>query len=390
VERKPGYRNVVALGVVSFFTDMSTEMILGVLPVFLVEELRATRATLGLIEGLAELSNYVFRLISGAISDKLGRRKPFVFLGYLFSSVAKPLFAFATTWIDALVVRVLDRVGKGVRTSPRDALISQSIRGEEAGRAFGIHRTLDQMGAIIGPLAAFTLIPIVGVRNVFIASFLPALAALLVLSLAVVEVRVPRREGGFMRGVRRVLRSRFIGLLLALSLFNLGSYNFSFVLVRAGEMGVAAFAIPLIYMLMNVAHAAVGVPAGLLADRIGREKALILGMLMFTLSSLMFLILSGSWVYSVLIALIFGLFQGVYDTTSRAVIPQYVSEELRGTAYGVYYLVVGLSFLLGISTVGYLWDTYGRSVAFTYTTLMSVVSAALLYAVQASVYKSRQ
>ncbi|RLE60745.1 MAG: MFS transporter, partial [Thermoprotei archaeon] len=147
-EKRPGYRNVVALGFVSFFTDMSTEMILGILPVYLVEELGATKVILGLIEGLAELTNYIFRMVSGFISDRVGRRKPFVFAGYFLSGIAKPLFAYATTWLDALIVRIVDRMGKGVRTAPRDALISQSIRERDAGKAFGIHRTLDQLGAV--------------------------------------------------------------------------------------------------------------------------------------------------------------------------------------------------------------------------------------------------
>ena len=378
--KRPGYRNVVALGFVSFFTDMSTEMILGVLPVYLVEELGATRAVLGVIEGLAELSNYVFRMISGAISDKVGRRKPFVFAGYLISSVAKPLFAAATSWLDALAVRVMDRVGKGVRTSPRDALISQSIREEEAGKAFGIHRTLDQLGAVLGPLLAFALIPLVGVRMVFVASFIPALAALAVLAALVVEVRTPPRESRPLEGLGRVMRGRFLHLLLALAIFNLGAYNFSFVLVRAREMGVAVLAAPLIYMLLNLTHTAMGMPSGLLADRVGREKTLLLSMIVFAATSLMLAYLTGGWAYGVAIALAFGAFQGIYDTVSRAVVPRYVPEELRGTAYGAYYLVVGASMLAGMTIIGELWDSLGRVVAFTYSACLALASAALLYA----------
>ncbi len=377
-KKRPGYRNVFALGLVSFFTDLSTEMILGILPIYVIAELKATRAALGLMEGVAELSNYVFRLISGVVSDRVGKRKVFVFLGYLFSSIAKPLFAFAQTWVDAVIIRTLDRVGKGVRTAPRDALISQSVREKEAGKAFGIHRTLDQTGAILGPLLAFILVPLFGTRMIFIASFIPAAIALIVLILFVVEVEISVRRKALFGGARDVFRGKFLLVLIALTLFNLGLYNFSFVLVRAGELGIATFALPLIYMAINITHTVIGYPSGILADKIGREKTLVLGMMFFTLSSVLLAVLSGSWVYGVIIALIFGVYQGIYDTVSRAIVPKYVPEELRGTAYGIYYLVVGLAFLAGISIVGFLWDTYGRTLAFTYSTLLSTISAAIM------------
>jgi len=378
-EKRPGYRNVVALGFVSFFTDMSTEMILGILPVYLVEELGATKVILGLIEGLAELTNYIFRMVSGFISDRVGRRKPFVFAGYFLSGIAKPLFAYATTWLDALIVRIVDRMGKGVRTAPRDALISQSIRERDAGKAFGIHRTLDQLGAVLGPLLAFILIPMVGVRTVFLASFIPALIALIILLIAVAEVATPPKSSRLLPEVSRVLSGKFLWLLLSLSIFNLGAYNFSFILVRASELGVAVLAAPIVYMLMNLTHTAVGIPSGILADRIGREKTLVLAMLMFAFTSLMLAYLSGAWIYGILLALIFGVFQGMYDTVSRAVVPRYVPEELRGSAYGAYYLVIGVSFLLGMSIVGMLWDYVGRTIAFTYSTILSALGATLLY-----------
>ncbi|RLE60590.1 MAG: MFS transporter, partial [Thermoprotei archaeon] len=272
-----------------------------------------------------------------------------------------------------------DRMGKGVRTAPRDALISQSIRERDAGKAFGIHRTLDQLGAVLGPLLAFILIPMVGVRTVFLASFIPALIALIILLIAVAEVATPPKSSRLLPEVSRVLSGKFLWLLLSLSIFNLGAYNFSFILVRASELGVAVLAAPIVYMLMNLTHTAVGIPSGILADRIGREKTLVLAMLMFAFTSLMLAYLSGAWIYGILLALIFGVFQGMYDTVSRAVVPRYVPEELRGSAYGAYYLVIGVSFLLGMSIVGMLWDYVGRTIAFTYSTILSALGATLLY-----------
>ena len=177
-----GLRNVASLGVVSLFTDISTEMILGVLPLFVLVELGATTALLGLMEGTADFLNYLFRTFSGLALDRVGRRKPLVLLGYSLSTVAKPFLSVARGFTDALVVRLTDRAGKGIRTSPRDALISDSVKAEKSGRAFGLHRSIDQVGAIIGPVSTFLLIPLVGTRGLFLVSPLPGAIALLVLA----------------------------------------------------------------------------------------------------------------------------------------------------------------------------------------------------------------
>ena len=167
-EKKPrGIRNVLYLGLVSFFTDFSTEMILGVLPIYLVNNLGISRAILGVIEGSSELTSYVFRMISGSLSDKVRKRKIFVLIGYGLSTISKPFFVFASSWFDAFIVRTMDRVGKGVRTAPRDALIADSVSESISGKAFGIHRTIDQMGAIVGPLVAFAILQIYGYSGCF-------------------------------------------------------------------------------------------------------------------------------------------------------------------------------------------------------------------------------
>lgn len=170
-----GMRNVTALGLVSFFTDFSTEMVLGVLPFFIVSTLGASRALLGAIEGSAELTSYAFRMISGSLSDRAGKRKVFVLAGYAASTASKPFFAAASGWLDAFVVRTGDRVGKGIRTAPRDALIADSVPEMRVGRAFGLHRTIDQLGAIVGPVAAFALLQVVDIRGIFLASLIPGL-----------------------------------------------------------------------------------------------------------------------------------------------------------------------------------------------------------------------
>lgn len=174
-------RNVIAMGFVSFFTDFSTEMILGVLPLFIITNLGASRSILGGIEGSAELISYASRLVSGSLSDKLGKRKIFVLAGYALSTISKPFFAATTGWFDAFIVRAADRVGKGVRTAPRDALIADSIPESSSGKAFGIHRTLDQMGAIVGPVVAFASLQIIGIRGIFLFSLIPGAIGVIIL-----------------------------------------------------------------------------------------------------------------------------------------------------------------------------------------------------------------
>src|SRR5437879_11196083 len=171
--KEPGFRNVWYLGIVSLFTDISSEMILGVLPLFVTIDLGATKELLGLMEGAADSLNYAFRSFAGVISDRIASRKPLVIVGYALSTVAKPFFSVTSNFEQALAVRLTDRAGKGIRTSPRDALISDSVREAVSGRAFGLHRSLDQLGAIIGPILAFFLIPVIGIRNLFLISLVP-------------------------------------------------------------------------------------------------------------------------------------------------------------------------------------------------------------------------
>jgi len=368
-----GLRNVMALGFVSFFTDVSTEMILGILPQFIIEELKATRTIFGIIEGLAEAVSNILRMISGVLSDRLGKRKIMVFVGYASSNIVKPFFSVARTWTDALAIRVGDRVGKSVRTSPRDALLSESIPKEHMGKAFGIHRTLDQSGAIVGPVFALLLMSLIGVsmRDVFLLSFIPGFIALILLIFFVEERVGKRREVKIMGGVREVLHRDFVLLLTILAVFSIGAFNFSFVLLRADELGASG---ALIYAVINVAHTGIGIPAGALSDKIGKERVLIIGYVAFLFASIFCMTLKGSPFYAVLIAVVYGIYMGIAETVQRALIPEHTPSGLRATAYGVYYLIVGLCFLVANIVVGALWESYGINVAFTYSSITSTAA----------------
>jgi MFS family permease len=369
-----GLKNVVNLGIVSMFTDISTEMILGVLPFFVISQLGATKELLGLMEGAAEFLNNIFRVFSGLISDRIGRRKPLVLLGYGVSTIVKPLFAAATTWTDAFVVRIGDRIGKGIRTSPRDALISESVKEARSGIAFGLHRSADQVGAIVGPILAFLLLPAFGVRGLFLISLAPGLVSVIVLLLFVQDRKGARTSTNVFKNARMVLTKRFGAFLVVMGIFSLSAYNYSFVLVKAGSLGVDSGTIPLVYATLNVATVLLGLPAGILADKYGRDKLLLAGFGIFFASSLSGLLATGGALLAFPIAFIYGAYLGVSDTVQRAVVPSYVSNDLKGTAYGVYYLVIGICSLAANLVFGALWDLFSASAAFEYSLVVSLVA----------------
>ena len=375
-----GFRNVVRLGYVSLFTDISTEMILGALPSFIVRELGGTATILGIIEGVAEAINYAFRVLAGVLTDRIGKRKPLVLLGYGLSSISKPFFAVASSWSQAFAVRVADRAGKGIRTSPRDALISDSAADSKAGTAFGLHRSLDQIGAIMGPVLAFLAIPVIGIRGVFWLSFVPAAIALFILLFFVRDTRGPVRRRSVFENARNVLNREFVLLLVVVGTFSLGAYNFSFILLKAGSLGVSEGYIQLVYASLNVATVMLGIPVGILADRVGKLPVLGLGYIVFLVTSAAGLLLTGNPLYAFLIAVLYGSYLAMAETVQRAIIPDFVKSELKGTAYALYYTVIGLGSLAANSIFGALWSNVGSAAGFQYSIATATAGAIALIA----------
>lgn len=359
------------LGIVSFFTDFSTEMIAGMLPSFIVTELGASKAILGGIEGSAELVSYAFRLVSGSLSDRFRRRKIFILLGYGLSTISKPFFSVSFNWIDVLIIRISDRVGKGVRTAPRDALISDSVTETTSGKAFGIHRTLDQTGAIAGPIAGYALLQVLNVRDIFIVSLIPGIIAIIILVFFVKEVIGKDIAKGMQRNFYYLLKQNkaFTILLVITGIYSLGAYNFSFILLKSLDLGVIESSIPLVYAAINITHTAIGIPSGIIADRIGKEKILILGYGVLLISSFLMVLLSGNFLYAFVIALIYGIYVGITETVQRAVLPRYAHSNVRGTAYGLYNLVIGVGFFIGNILFGYFWDAYSLGVAISFSSI---------------------
>jgi MFS family permease len=385
--KSAGMRNVIALGLVSFFTDFSTEMILGILPLFIVTNLGAPKAILGGIEGSAELISYAFRMVSGSLSDRLRKRKIFVLAGYGLSTISKPFFAVSTGWVDAFLVRAGDRVGKGLRTAPRDALIADSIPESVSGKAFGIHRTIDQMGAIVGPVAAFALLQVIDIRGIFLVSLIPGAVAVIILVFIVKEVaaikkilsnvNVTATTTTMLANFGNVLKGNrpFVTLLLISGIFSLGAFNYSFILLKASELGVGKTTIPLVYAVINISHTAIGFPSGLLADRIGKEKVLIIGYGVFIVSTvLMSILVVSNFLYAYILAAVFGVYVGISETLQRAIIPRYIASELRGTAYGIYNVVVGTGFFASNVIFGFLWDKYSLNAAVLYSIVLALAA----------------
>jgi MFS family permease len=370
-----GIRNVLMMGLVSFFTDFSTEMILGVLPLYIVNNLGASRAILGAIEGSAELISYGFRMVSGSLSDKVRKRKIFVLIGYGLSTISKPFFIIATGWFDAFIVRAVDRIGKGVRTAPRDALIADSVSESISGKAFGIHRTMDQAGAIVGPLVAFAILQIMDICAVFLFSLIPGAIAVIILLFFVKEVRMKKLFSTTIFGNIIFLLKRnkpFVILMIFTGIFSLGAFSYSFILLKASDLGISQRFMPLVYATINISYTIIGIPSGILDDRIGKEKVLVIGYIVFALSSiLMMLFISSNYLYAYLLALIFGVYMGISETVQRAVIPKYVTAGLTGTAHGIYNLVSGVCFFASNITFGYIWDTYNLNLAIFYSLFFS-------------------
>jgi len=376
---KLGFKNVVRLGYVSLFTDISTEMILGILPYFIVSQLGATAELLGIIEGSAEAVNNIFRVFTGVLTDRVGRRKPLVILGYGLSSISKPLFALATSWQQAFAVRVIDRAGKGTRTSPRDALISDSVAKSQSGKAFGIHESLDQTGAVLGPLLAFVTVPFIGIRGVFWLSFAPAAVSLTILIFFVSDSRGLVKQRKLYENAKDVLRNReFVLLLVALGVFSVGAYNFSFILLDAGRLGVQVNYIPLVYALLNFATVIIGYPAGMLADRAGKLSVLGLSYLVFMITSISGIFLTSTPLAACLLAIMFGGYMAISDTVQRAAIPDFTKPELKGTAYALYYTVIGFCAFVANSIFGAFWTLNSPGTAFEFSVVTSIFGVVAL------------
>jgi len=372
-------RNVIALGVVSFLTDVSSEMIYPLLPVFLTAVLGADAAFVGAIEGAAETTAALLKLASGWWSDRVRRRKPLVVIGYGIASIARPLVAIAQSAAQVLLIRVSDRVGKGIRNSPRDALIAESVDPSIRGRAFGFHRAMDNAGGVLGPLIAFAVLTwhFAELRTVFWLAAIPAVLSLLVLIAFVRDVpRAAPPAGSDSKGLdlTRPMGARFWQVLGVIFLFTLGNSTDAFLLLRANQLGVPVALAPILWAALHVVKTASNIPGGALSDRIGRRPTLIAGWLLYAAVYLGFARASTAWQAWALFAA-YGVFFGLTEGSERALVADLVPPDRRGTAFGWYNLAIGLGALPASLMFGFVWDRAGAPTAFLIGASLALAAA---------------
>lgn len=370
--------NVFFTGLTSLLTDVSSEMIFNLIPLYLTNVLGAPVSVVGLVDGVAEGADAVFRMLSGWLSDKIGKRKVLAVAGYSISTLSKPFLYLANAWGGVMAIRFADRLGKGVRSSSRDALIADSVSPEERGRAFGLHRTMDTAGAFIGiiitvlvvwfALGAGTKDLTMGVfKGLALGAVIPGVLAVVLMQLLVHDVKQanPTAVARFpLSGVRGAFKRRFWIVLAILAVFNLGSMpaNYS-VILRARNVGTPLIQVLLMLVLFNAIYALGAMPMGILSDKLGRRRVLALGWLVYALTYIGFALSSAVWQVWLAFAFL-GVYMAMVDGVSRAFVADMAPAEKRGTAYGLYYCVVGVSVLLGGIIGGEVWDRIGPAATF--------------------------
>lgn len=375
--------NVLVLGLVSLLTDVSSEMIYPILPLFLVG-IGATGAVIGLIEGAAETTASLLKVVSGRFSDKIGKRKPFLTSGYGLSTLAKPLLFFATSYWHVFAVRVTERTGKGLRSAPRDALIADSTPREHIGKAYGLHKAMDSTGAVIGPLLVLPVLLAAATvttdtyRLIFLIATIPAALAVLVLFLFVKEQpkKAPRATGRILKDAHRLGR-RFWALTLVVLIFFAGEISYSFFVLQSQAQGMSTITTILLYALFNVIFVIVSLPSGMISDRVGRRPVLIISFVLFSLTSLVMASANGLMLLALGFVL-YGVYKGTSEGAFKAFVIDLVPKDLRGTALGVYHTAVGLVMLPGGLVAGLLWDIAGGWGTFSYGIAMSTVALVLM------------
>jgi len=372
-------RTVWALGLVSLFMDISSEMIHSLLPVFLVSVLGASAVSVGIIEGVAEAAAYLVKIFSGALSDRLGRRKALAVVGYGLGALTKPLFAAAAGVGLVFTARVVDRLGKGIRGAPRDALIADITRPHQRGTSYGLRQSLDTTGAFLGPLLAFACMAVThdNYRTVFWLAVLPGLVSVLILILA---VREPASSGEKRSSSPikwrdfSTLSTTYWLVVVCGWLFALARFSEAFLLLRAGSVGMPPHAIPLILVLMNVVYSLTAYPAGKLSDKIGRSKLLTAGLGALFFSDLVLAFADTVW-HAVIGTLLWGLHMGLTQGLFSALVADTAPRNLRGTAFGLFNLFSGVAVLAASLIAGMLWGRFGPPATFLCGAALSALTA---------------
>jgi MFS family permease len=370
---------VLVLAIVSLLNDTASEMIFPLLPLFLVGTLGAGPAMLGLIEGVADSTSSLVKLGGGWLSDRTGRRRPLVAAGYTVAALGRPLIALATAPWQVLAVRFADRVGKGVRTAPRDALLAESVAPEARGSAFGLHRAADHVGAMIGPLLASGLLLLLPgqFRTVFVLAAIPGLAAAALAAFAVREITPSASPEAVRRVGWRELGPAFARYLGVVVLFTLGNASDAFLLLRASELGVTPALVPILWVALHVTKASSNVMGGALADRQGPVRPIVAGWVVYALVYLGFGMAHATWHVWALF-LVYGVHYGLTEAPEKALVARLAPDALRGRAFGAYHFAVGAAALPSSLMFGAIWQTLGARSAFLVGAALALAAAVLL------------
>lgn len=388
-------RNVWALSFVSLLNDTSSEIIYPLLPTFLALTLGASPFAIGAIEGIAESTASLLKLFSGYLSDRFNSRKLPVFIGYALASITRPFLAFVSSWQQVLFVRLTDRVGKGIRGAPRDALLAAEVPYEKRGLAFGFNRAADHLGAVFGPIVASILLwffaqnpnnPTVSeYQSVFLLASTPIVIGLFVIVFFVKEDGKKELEETVEKTKIKLSLSEFDGnfkrFLFVIALFTLSNSTDAFLLLRAGEAGISPPWIPLLWVALHISKVVFSLIGGSLSDKFGRKKLIFSGWILYALVYLGFAFVSEAWQAWALF-LIYGIYFGLTEGAEKALVADLVSKEKRGTAFGLYNLAFGITVFPASLLFGGIWNLYGANVAFIFSASFSILAAIFLLTIK--------
>jgi MFS family permease len=371
-------RNIFFTGITSFLTDTSVKMIYSVMPLFLMS-IGASKTELSLIEGIAESTSALLKAVSGWWSDKIGKNKPFMVFGYAVTAVITPLYALVVSPLQVLFLRFIERTGKGVRTAPRDSLIASSAIKRERGKGFGFHKAMDNAGAILGPLMAFWLLLAFpgNYRRIFLIATIPAVLGVITVLLFIKEAKKRKEDLPGKIRLKDFSKRYYLFLFIAV-IFTLGNSTDALLLVKAEEVGIKVAMIPLVYMVLNSVAVFLSVPMGSLSDRIGREKLIIFGFLLYSLVYFGFGTTQGQGMILLLFAL-YGVYSAATDGVQKALVSDLVDQDKKGTALGLYNAILGITLLPASLIAGVLYDNVSSMAAFYFGAMMAFIAAIMMF-----------
>lgn len=378
-------KNVFFTGLTSFLTDTSTKMVYSVMSLFLLS-IGASKSMVGLIEGVAESTASILKAVSGFWSDRIGKNKPFMIIGYFMTAIITPVYAFVTAPYQVLVLRFTERLGKGIRTAPRDSLIAGSANGKNTGRYFGFHKAMDNAGAIVGPLIAYIILVMFGqtgqridpeiCKKIFLIAAIPAFLGVLTIIFLIKEAKKDK-DDLLKKFKLKDLQPKYYIFLIIVFIFTLGNSADTFLLIKANDAGIAARYIPLVYLLFSCMSVIFSVPMGILSDKIGRERLIILGYLIYSIVYFGFARMDFK-IAIILLFVLYGLYSASTDSIQKALVSDLTGKNMKGTGLGIYNSVIGITLLPASIIAGLLYDKVSSGAPFYFGSAAAFIAAVMM------------